>query len=110
MKKIKLIRLWYSIIIIILVALLYEHTVKFEFFSIIFWLRLIFLVVALLLTFYVVSDVFRPEKAAKRVEKILGKEIIRKSREIKHLKKEKDMFARSARKQAEKNVDLREKE
>jgi len=106
MKNLKLIRLWYGIIIIILVALLYEHTVKFDFSSIMFWLRLIFLMIALLLTFYVVRDIFRPEKAAKRVEKILGKELRRKSGEINKLKKEKDMFARSAIKQAEKNVGM----
>lgn len=109
MKKIKLIGLWYSIIVIILIALLYEHTVKFDFSSIVFWLRLVFLVVALLLTFYVVSDIMKPKKAAKRVEKILGKEIRRKSGEIKKLKKEKDMFAKSAFKEAEKNIEMRAK-
>ena len=71
MQKIKLIRIWYSIIIIILIALLYEHTAKLQLSNIIFWLRLLFLAVALLLTFYVVNDVFRPEKAAKRIEKII---------------------------------------
>lgn len=106
MKRIRLIQLWYSIIIIILVALLYEHTAKLQLGSIVFWLRLLFLLVALLLTFYVVSDIMRPEKAARRVEKVLGKEIRRKSSEISKLKKEKDMFARSAMKQAGKNIGL----
>ncbi|MFC1731872.1 hypothetical protein ACFL6I_16255 [candidate division KSB1 bacterium] len=109
MKKIKLIRIWYGVIILILVALLYEHTVRFDFSSILFWLRLMFLLVALFLTFYVVTDILRPEKAARRVEKVLGKEIRRKSGEIKQLKKEKDMFARSAMKQAARNIELKQR-
>ncbi|PIN86344.1 hypothetical protein COV19_05095 [Candidatus Woesearchaeota archaeon CG10_big_fil_rev_8_21_14_0_10_44_13] len=106
MQKIKLLKIWYGLVILILVSLLYEHTTKFEFTSIVFWLRLVLLLVALLLTFYVISDVFIPVRAAKRVENVFVKEIKRKNSEINRLRREKEMFARSALKEAEKNVEM----
>ena len=106
LKRISLIHIWYGIIVAILVALLYEHAVKIEFGSAVFWLRLVFLLIALVLTFYIVGDIFRPEMAAKRVEKIYSRELRRKSDEIKRLKMEKEMFARSAIKQAKEKMEL----
>lgn len=100
MKKPCLITIWYSIIVIILAALLYEHTARLDFSSAVFWLRLVFILVALLLTFYVVEDILLPVKAARKVEKIFSKELLRKSAEIKKLREEKEIFMRSALKRA----------
>lgn len=105
LKKISLVHIWYGIIVAILVALLYENVVKIELGSAAFWLRLVFLLIALVLTFYIVGDIFRPEMAARRVEKIYSRELRRKSEEIKRLKMEKELFASSALKQASKNVE-----
>lgn len=107
MRRIMLLKIWYGIVIILLIALLYEHTVKFDLTSIVFWLRLVFLIIALMLTFYVIGDVFMPVRAARRIEGIFARQLRKKSNEIRRLKREKEMFARSAMKQANKNIEMK---
>jgi hypothetical protein len=106
--KTKLIGIWYALILIILASLLYEQTAKFDFTSILFWVRWALLIVALLLSFYVLEDILMPHKVARRVEKVFSKELQRKDHRIRQLKEEKDLFMNSALKRSEENQKLKE--
>lgn len=107
--RLYLLRIWYGIVILILVALLYEHTAKLELGSIAFWIRLVFLLAFLVLTFYVIDDLLMPERSARRVERILSKELLRKSRQIKKLKEEKAILFNSALKREMDSAAIRKK-
>jgi len=107
--KHRLLGIWYAIILVILVSVLYEHTTKFDFQNFWFWIRLMFFMVALILTLFVVQIIFKPNSDVGKLRGLFDSQIKKKDGIIKKLKLEKEMFMKSALKRSEENQRLKER-
>lgn len=112
MKRIKIVEIWFVFVIIILLILLYDTIFNIKVFSISFWARLLFLVIAFTLSVLIANDYLMKGKISRRKIRTMQEQyaylVKRKDDEIDELKKQQELILKSSVKRTTKQREIEE--